>query len=222
MTDKPQQPWRPGAGLLSTAAIVAGCVAFMTGRAGWFVLLCFVAAVVMPVVNWLRKSQAARSFRYPLLILSVPICVSLYEAWLYQTIPESVNESLDLAAAEGEPDLNFEYDLPGVMHSLFPESPDAVFARGLQMHQCMVNQDTGRDAEICRQFQTLEPEVILDYYRRAIRTGAKSNEALYYTCAELLIQSGASQAEIDEVVEVWKRNFPRSKFPDPRDVHAQK
>ena len=215
MTQTPStKPRRPRAtGLLATAAAIVGGAALGFGGDGWIVVLCVAIAGLIPLVSWLRRSDSAHSFRYPLLILSAPMALGIYEAWLYEVIPESVAESLDVTPSQGEPDINFDYDLPGVIHTAWPNLPEGAFARGAQMQQCLIYQSVGIDQPICHQFENLKSEQVKEKFQQAITAGSKTDENMYYMYARFLIETGAPAAEVKEVIMAWKRNFPRSKGP---------
>lgn len=54
-------------------------------------------------------------------------------------------------------------------------------------------------------------------FRRAVDAHFYSNEGLLHHHARLLVEGGAPQREIDRAVGLWRKHFPRSRNPDPRE-----
>ena len=60
-------------------------------------------------------------------------------------------------------------------------------------------------------------ESIRNLFEVALSVNPKMSQNLYYNYVEILIQAKASQDEIDAAAMEWKRLFPLSKRPDPRE-----
>jgi len=80
---------------------------------------------------------------------------------------------------------------------LYPERPEMLFERGMRAR---IDGDDKQARE---------------YFERAIATGFKTREDLYYEYCLVLRRLKAPQNEIDAAVANWKRLFPASKLQDP-------
>ncbi len=87
--------------------------------------------------------------------------------------------------------------------ALYPNRPETLIQQGL-LAERMNSDDLARE-----------------YFERAIATGDKSSEELYYEYVAVLIRLKAPKAEIDAAAEKWRRLFPLSKIPDPRSIHDE-
>ena len=54
-------------------------------------------------------------------------------------------------------------------------------------------------------------------FARAVDGRFYSNEGLLHHYARLLVEAGAPESEIDRAVGLWRKHFPRSRNPDPRE-----
>lgn len=84
-----------------------------------------------------------------------------------------------------------------LMSRLYPDRGESLFYQGL-------------DALVERDYPRAR-----DLFERAMATGLKTEEDLYYRYAEVLMLLDAPQSEIDAAVASWKYHFPFSKKPVP-------
>ena len=84
--------------------------------------------------------------------------------------------------------------------AVYPGRPEMLFEQGLRAKK------SGDDRQA------------RDFFERAIATGFKTSENLYYEYALCLIRLQASQQEIDAATERWKTLFPLTQLGDPRQV----
>jgi hypothetical protein len=55
---------------------------------------------------------------------------------------------------------------------------------------------------------------------QAIATGLKTEEDLFYRYAQVLVEQDAPEDEVAAAVALWKRHYPFSDLPDPREMAA--
>ena len=58
------------------------------------------------------------------------------------------------------------------------------------------------------------------HFERALAIDNKDTKLLY-RYAQTLVLLDEDQGEIDAAIEAWRRNFPHSRFPDPRQILSQ-
>ena len=203
--------------IVFTLGAVVGGYGYVRGWPMWSVLLFCLAA---PCAYGLHRLFAGRLRRYRFLffIYVAAGSIGVYEAWHYQNISSDIVESLDLPTGAGEPDLFLETELPQVLYDLFPERAEALLARGFQMKLCAMERAQGRMPSVCAAFQDVDIADIRSVFESALATGSKTDENLQYHYVEVLIRQQAPKAEIDAAVANWRRLFPYSERPDPRDA----
>lgn len=89
---------------------------------------------------------------------------------------------------------------PYIMSRLYPERGESLLYRGI--HAAYVERDLP-------QARTL--------FEQAIATGLKTEEDLFYRYAQVLVELKAPEDEVAAAVALWRRHYPFSDLPDPRD-----
>ena len=56
------------------------------------------------------------------------------------------------------------------------------------------------------------------HFENALESGVKTDKYLLYYYAFVLVQLREDPAKIEAAIANWRKNFPHSKFPDPRDA----
>jgi hypothetical protein len=87
---------------------------------------------------------------------------------------------------------------PEVIGTMYPDREDSLFLQAMQ----------ARTAGNLSQAREL--------FERAISTGVKTDENLYYEYLATLIEMDAEQADVDAAAKLWRTNYPFSKKPYPR------
>lgn len=204
-------------GLLLPVACVVGIAGGMISYAlmapAW---VSAVLATVGPVV-WLsstlkrhreglhrRLSSAVRLFGFLLVVYMLMLPVAIREL-------SQKDEPTDLLLAS-------EHNFTDVVSELYPDRGETLYLQASQVGQCLEAQYTrGELPEACRKY---DQEKLVDVMRKqlqqAVATGIKHNEAFYYDYLELLVITQGDEQEIEAAAAAWKRSFPNSKKPDPR------
>ena len=124
--------------LWGAAFAAGGAVSFygyITGWPAWRVLLALLAPPTAGFIVWMYTGRLRR-YRFLFGIYAAAAVLGGFEAWQHQQVPESFFKSIDLPEGPGKPNLYFEYDLPGVLFELFPDEPETLFLRGVQLRLC--------------------------------------------------------------------------------------
>ena len=102
------------------------------------------------------------------------------------------------------------------MARLYPESSDIqyILARGFEKQGAEALRD-GRIPESRAAFAEARRR-----FERALGTGVKTEEKLFYHYALTLVFLDADPDEIAQSVAAWRYNFPDSQRPDPREPAA--
>jgi hypothetical protein len=90
---------------------------------------------------------------------------------------------------------------PYIMSRLYPERGESLLYRGI--HAAYVERDLP-------QARTL--------FEQAIATGLKTEEDLFYRYAQVLVELDAPEEDVAAAVALWKRHYPFSDLPDPREM----
>jgi len=101
---------------------------------------------------------------------------------------------------KNSPDRTGLADESPVVLSLFPDSPESDYIRGVNAKYLRYDLAEARR-----------------YFERAISTGIKSHEDLFYDYAVVLFLMEAESTDIDAAVAVWRKNAPNSTRLDPRE-----
>lgn len=210
----PRFPFIRSIGLL--AGTTVGIFGYTSGWPLWTVLAVLGCVPAVSFVVWMYTGPLRR-YRFLFGIIGILVLAGTLEAWEYGHIPETWAKSMDLPKSPGAPNLYFEYDLPGVWSELFPDEPDALWLRSRQLGFCSDQRHGFQTHPFCRKFQDVPPEELRKLYEAALSAQPKLNQDIYYNYVEILIHDHAPQEEVDAAVEEWRRLFPMSKRPDPRE-----
>ena len=107
-----------------------------------------------------------------------------------------------------------EHNIVDVSNAILPGRAATFYYQALQASLCQ--EPSHAAAEVCRARGAVGHEEIRELFERAIATGNDSIEDLLYNYAVVLIQSGASAADVDAAVRAWRIAYPHSQSPDPR------
>jgi hypothetical protein len=214
----------PGRRLNGIAFGVGTSISLYGYISGWPVWLFLLTLCVVPAAVFCLWMCRGRLRRYRMLFgFSAVLCVlGGFEAWQYRKIPESLTEFVDLPRSPGKPNLYFEYDLPGVLFELFPDEPETLFLRAVHLRLCTAQAQLGPRHPFCEEHEDPEMNSVRTLHEIALARNPKTTENLYYNYVEVLIQSKASQSQIDAAADEWRRQFPLSKRPDPRTIFADR
>lgn len=211
----PTQSW------LAFAACLALCLyGYVSGWAAWVLLVLLLGLPFRWFCHWMYTGRLRR-YRFLFGIYLAAGTVGAFEAWQYRKTPESLLKAVDLPLGPGEPDLFLEYDLPSVLYDLYPERSEVLFIRAFQMKLCQETPSAFQRYSICEQFRDTDLNTIREYFETALAKKSRTDENLYYHYVEILIRLNAPQSKIDAATAEWKRIFPLSERPDPREVFAQ-
>lgn len=89
-----------------------------------------------------------------------------------------------------------------LVEQLYPHRPEALFWRGMEA----VEQNDLRTAR--------------RLFEQALSTGVNTHESLLYNYAIVLLMLHEAPAQIDTAVARWRRFFPHSTLPDPRQIEG--
>lgn len=92
---------------------------------------------------------------------------------------------------------------PYIMSRLYPERGESLLYRGI--HAAYVERDLPQARALLEQ---------------AMATGLKTEEDLFYRYAQVLVEQDAPQEDIARAVALWRRHYPFSDLPDPREMAA--
>ena len=87
-----------------------------------------------------------------------------------------------------------------VLQQLYPDDPQSHYMRGARAL-----------------FERNDAATARKHFETALAMGVKTDENLLYYYAVSLIRTDADQAKVDEAIANWRRNFPHSGHPHPRD-----
>lgn len=90
---------------------------------------------------------------------------------------------------------------PYIMSRLYPERGESLLYRGI--HAAYVERNLPQARAL---------------FEQAMATGVKTEEDLYYRYAQVLMELEAPAEEVAAAVALWKRHYPFSDLPDPRDA----
>jgi len=197
--------------------IAVSSYGYISGWPAWLVLLILLGMPLSSIGIWLFTGRFKR-YRFLFGIYGVVVVIATFEAWQYQTIPESLTKSIDLPPGPGAPNLFLESDLPRVLFELYPDRSEVLFIRAFQMKLC--NDEPQQQYSVCDQFENTDLSTIRRYFETALSQKSKTDENLYYHYVEILMRLQAPQSEIAAAAREWKRLFPLSERPDPRAAFA--
>lgn len=199
--------------------VVVSFVWYLQGAGIW--LVCAGVAVV-PVTRLLVRLNASNltflRYRFLLAIYGAGLLVGCYEAWLKQSIPVSVADTLQLPETQGEPDLILDpnLNLTRTLRLLYPDRSRTHYSIAVQQMFCLRLRSTGKPLiPVCRDYPDASLDSVGRHLQQAISLGAKTNEDAYYDYVSVLIHTDAPRPQIDHAAEAWRMNFPRSQKPDP-------
>jgi hypothetical protein len=87
--------------------------------------------------------------------------------------------------------------------------------RGYQAGMCW---DAGFRLPVCQSFEHKGLEDVRDALQAAIdRRGASDQEELFHFYAFILVKLNEDRDQVDAAVELWRKHFPHSNKPDPRE-----
>lgn len=192
---------------------------YVTGWPVWQLLITLSSWPLAAFSVWMFTGRWSR-YRFLYGIYAPLALVACFEAWEYGRISPEIAKSIDLPRPRGEPNLYFEYDLPGVEARLFPDSPDTLFLQAVQLNYCSSGGPLYQSHPYCSKYSDVSSEAIRDLLENAVSKMPKTNEDIYYSYLDVLIRTGADQQKIDAAAEQWKKLFPLSKRPDPRQASS--
>ncbi|MDG2129813.1 MAG: hypothetical protein P8K08_17565 [Fuerstiella sp.] len=221
MTESTVRSGRRINGITFGVGISVSFCGYVSGWPVWLILLTLGAFPAARFCWWMYHGPLRR---YRMLFgVAVALCVlGGFEAWQYKTFPEALTQSVDLPRSPGKPNLYFEYNLPGVLVELFPDEPESLFLRAVHLRLCAALAHQGPGHPFCIEYDNPEMNSVRSLHETALARNPKTTENLYYNYTEVLIQSAASQTEIDAAADEWRRLFPLSKRPDPRTAFADR
>jgi hypothetical protein len=158
-----------------------------------------------------RWRQRLREFRFLAVILGAGVLLAFYES-SRDDLPKTI------AQVPAEWLMNDRVNMARTLTELYPERSYGHFLRSYQAAMCW---DQGFAPPVCDAF----PYKDLRDVRRALddaiaRGGAAEQEELFHFYAFMLARSNEPPEVIDEAVRQWRRHYPHSKKPDPRQVAA--
>lgn len=155
-----------------------------------------------PFGQWIRE------YRFLAYVVAVTMALAVYEV----NSGRRIEPSSDI---KPESILNYKRNMPDVLTELYPERNGTHYWVGYQAALCM---DRGFTRQVCRKFPHQNINDVREEFERALATGEKSNEELLLNYADILVQLGESEDEINKAIRNWRINFPHSKNPTPRQV----
>ena len=200
--------------LFVVCVLIAG-YGYPVGWPAWQLCLILGIAPLLGLAVWLWLGRLRR-YRMLFGLFGTLAVVGVYEAWEYDRIPTAVATRLNLPEPPGEPNLYFEYDLPAVEASLFPDSADSLLLKAVQLNYCTADGMPLHMHPYCLKYGAVDRTTIRETLESAIALSPKTNEDVYYSYVEVLKQTGADAAQIDAAADEWKRLFPFSDRNDPR------
>ena len=118
----------------------------------------------------------------------------------------------------GKGDLLFDSEptFADVLEELYSDRAETVFERALQVTRCKMDPDKW-NSRVCPKLRSIPDGELLKLFEKGFATGVKGNEDQLYTYAVVLALSNANSTEIDAAVAAWRKSFPASTAPDPRE-----
>jgi hypothetical protein len=128
-------------------------------------------------------------------------------------------ELTDSEVQAGRPDKPEIFLAPGsniadVSAAVYPNRAMTLYYKAQQAALC--SQPDAAATPVCRARGPVRPGEIRELLAQAVATGNRSIEDLLYNYAWVLLQEGASEAEVDAAVRNWRTSHPTSDRPDPR------
>jgi hypothetical protein len=236
-----QEP-SPVARILGRAGAVAAAVAAVCGYVnGWNLWQVLVLVALVPGLPAYAAFYNGRFRRYRFLvgIYAVAGMFAVFELWQYGYFPENIAKKIDLPPGAGELDALRQMDLTLVLHELYPDDTETL-VRGAQYGPICMGDVSGlhldglpqeqRDQMLstlrmireqhpyCQSLTEADRRTEREWYELALSTRPKMSEDVYYHYVRVLIASKAPREEVDAAAEYWRKLFPLSRRPDPREA----
>lgn len=154
--------------------------------------------------GWLKQ---LRDFRLLAIILGASCALGAYEA---------LREDLPPTAAEVDPNwlLGEQHNLVKTLLELYPERSHGHFLQSYQAAMCWENQF---QPTVCRAFPHQDLRDVQAALEAALqRAGDFDQEKLFHFYAFILDRLNEPPEVVDEAVRNWRRHYPYSTLPDPR------
>lgn len=187
---------------------------YPAGWPAWQLLLCFSLPLVAAVTVWVWSGRLRR-FRMLYVVFLALLISGGWERWSGGHVSLLWSERLQLPRVPGEPNLYFEYDLPGVESRLFPGLAEVLLLQAVQLNYCGSGVPAFSGHPVCLQYPAVDARAVRAALERALRQQPKTNEDIYYSYVEVLRGTGGSVAEVEAARAEWRRLFPFSDRPAP-------
>lgn len=155
--------------------------------------------------------QRLKEFRFLACILGAGLALALYES-SRKDLPKTI------AAVPADWLMDERVNMARTLTELYPERSYGYFLRGYQAAMCW---DQGFAPPVCEAFPYKDLRDVRSALDNAIaRGGAAEQEELFHFYAFMLARSHERPEVVDEAVRQWRRHYPHSKKPDPRQLAA--
>jgi hypothetical protein len=151
-----------------------------------------------------------RQFRFLAVVLGIAIALGFYE---YQ------REDLSKDISRVDPNwlLNERVNLANTLVELYPSRSHGHFLKGYQAHMCW-STEPKFSLPVCWSFPYQDLRDVKDAFEKAIQLkGNHNEEELYRFYAGVLSDLHESPEKIDEAIRNWRKHYPHSLKPDPRE-----
>lgn len=155
--------------------------------------------------------QRLKEFRFLAVILGASLALAFYE---------SSHENLPKTIAEVSPDwlMDERVNMARTLTELYPERSYGHFLRGYQAAMCW---DQRFAPPVCDSFPYKDLRDVRGALEEAIaHKGLADQEELYHFYAFILARTNESPEAVDQAIRQWRRHYPHSKKPDPRQMAA--
>jgi hypothetical protein len=155
------------------------------------------------VPRWLRE------YRFLAVILALALPLGIYEAFSAD-LPQSNSD------VPAEWLLDSRRNLAQTLVELYPDRSQGYLLRAYQAGMCW---DRGFQPEVCAAFSYHDLRDVRTALQEAIEHGgAADQEQLFHFYAFTLAQFDEPPEVLDEAVRLWRKHYPYSTKPDPRDL----
>jgi len=187
---------------------------YPSGWSVWQLLLCVCLPPLAALTVWVWSGRLRR-FRMLYAVFLALLISGGWEQWSAGRVSVQWSERLQLPRVPGEPNLYFEYDLPGVESRLFPGLAEVLLLQAVQLNYCGSGVPAFSAHPICLRYPGADARAVRGVLERALLQEPKTNEDIYYSYVEVLRGTGGSAAEIEAARAEWRRLFPFSERPEP-------
>lgn len=205
----------------SLAGLLLAAVTYLRAWPFWQVLVLCLAVPSASLITWLLTGpEPVRRYRFLVVIYGLTLIFAVYEIWLTRSVSESVTDWMEIESGPGEASLYYHYEFPEMLNEVYPGRSATLLAQSFKMQFCVEQSDAGLRIPACERLENVSLEETRRLLEAAMATGNRGDEILLYHHAVFLASKNAPDPEVDAAIRHWKRHYPFSQRPDPRQLRG--